>query len=110
MSKQWFSLGKWKSLVSREYTEDDTVTGFFDQIAGYTEEVTYSQGTQWKTGGLPQVAAQDGSTLHGVVAHINLANLTPDAFTIVYERVDGGTYEPLSGDLDVTITRHGRVI
>lgn len=103
-----FTLGKWKSLATRTWTEDDTIAGFFDEAAGTTVEVTYDQGTNWRGGFPPQVARQDGAALYGVIAHLNLCSLTPNAFSIVYERVSDGVYVAQTGDLDVTLTRHGR--
>ena len=106
--KLWFSLPKWRAISTKTWTEDDTLTGFFDKAVGESVEVTYSQETSWHIAGVPQVARQDGTTLRGALIHVNCAGLTPNQFSIVYERVSAATYEPLTGDLDVTLTRGGR--
>ena len=103
-----FNREKMAALKSTEWSEDDTISRFFDQSLGYQEEVSYAQGTEYVQADPPKVELQSGATMRGVIAHLNLANLDENNFSIVYERVSAGAYEPLTGDLAVTLKRKGK--
>lgn len=99
-----------KMLGIKSVTGSGTVTGFFDQSAGYTVELTvdHSATSTFRDSPLATFTDDAGAAPEGVLIWPNLAKTDGGQFSVILERASGGTYEPLTGDFLYVYLRKGR--